>query len=350
MISSFSSFGQTVDFVESVEYDASQNRFFYSNGNSILARASDGELSFFSDQGASAGMEVMGDYLFAIDGSTIRGFDLVTEDQVMAISIPGAGFLNGLTNDGVSTLYTTDFSNNRIHKIDVSDLANPSQEIIVPNTGSTPNGIFFDGANNRLIFVDWSSSANIKAVDLADNSVSTILNTNVGKIDGIDDDNDGNYYISSWSPSRITKYDNDFANSAETIMTPFINNPADICYAKEIDTLAIPVGSSGVVYVGFGIDTMASSITKLELDELEFNVYPNPVNENAIIQFELKKSEQMNLSIFTSEGKLVKALIDEQLPHGQHKISFSGINIPPGMYFLAVEKEGKRNSVSIIVE
>ncbi|MFT6021451.1 MAG: hypothetical protein ACI9CQ_004260, partial [Saprospiraceae bacterium] len=33
-----------------------------------------------------------------------------------------------------------------------------------------------------------------------------------------------------------------------------------------------------------------------------------------------------------------------------HKISFSGINIPSGMYFLAVEKHGKRNSVPIIVE
>lgn len=349
MICTISSFGQSINFVESVEYDASQNRFFYSNSSSILARASDGQLSFFSNQEANAGMEVMGDYLFAIDGGTIRGFDLVTEDQVMSINIPGAGFLNGLTNDGVSTLYTTDFSNNRIHKIDVSDFANPTQEIIVSNTGSTPNGIIYDGDNNRLIFVDWAGSAKIKAVDLVDNSVSTIITTNVGSIDGIDDDNDGNYYISSWSPARITKYDSDFANP-EIISTPFINNPADICYAKEIDTLAIPVGSNGVVFVGFGVDTMATSITKLELEELEFNVYPNPVNDHSIIQFELKKSGRMNLSIYSSEGRLVKTLIAEQLPHGQHKISFSGINIPSGMYFLAVEKHGKRNSVPIIVE
>ena len=92
-------------------------------------------------------MEVLGDHLFVIDGSTIRGFELGTENEVMTLNISSAGFLNGMTNDGVSTLYATDFSGKKIYKIDVSDLSNPSSEVIVSNTISTPNGIIFDGAN-----------------------------------------------------------------------------------------------------------------------------------------------------------------------------------------------------------
>jgi len=73
-------FSQTYNNIEAVEYDASQNRFFVSNGNSIIARASNGDLSFFAaGSGATHGMEVLGNHLFAIDGSTIRGFELDTE-------------------------------------------------------------------------------------------------------------------------------------------------------------------------------------------------------------------------------------------------------------------------------
>ena len=102
------------------------------------------------------------------------------------------------------------------------DAVNLNSDVFVNNTVSTPNGIVFDGENNRLIFVNWGSNAAIKAVDLSNNSVSTIITTNLGNIDGIDDDNDGNYYISSWSPARITKYDKDFVNPPEIISTPFM--------------------------------------------------------------------------------------------------------------------------------
>ena len=67
---------------------------------------------------------------------------------------------------------------------------------IVSNTVSTPNGIVYDGENNRLIFVNWGSNAAIKAVDLSDNSVSTLTTTTLGNCDGIDNDSYGNYYVS----------------------------------------------------------------------------------------------------------------------------------------------------------
>lgn len=287
IIGAFQLQSQTLTQIESVEYDASQNRFFISNGNSIIARASNGDLSFFGSEGATHGMEVLGNHLFTIDGTTIRGFELDTENEVMALNISGANFLNGMTNDGVSNLYVTDFSGKKIYKIDVADLSNPSFEIIVNNTISTPNGIVFDGANNRLIFVNWGNNAPIKAVDLTDNSVSTIVSTSVGNIDGIDEDNEGNYYIAYWNPSQIAKYDNAFANPPEIVSTPFLNNPADICYAKEIDTLAIPHYPSGtdqVVFVGFAPDTI-SSIYDIFSNDFELEVFPNPVTENSVIRF-----------------------------------------------------------------
>lgn len=351
IICSFQLQSQTLTQIESVEYDASQNRFLISNGNSIIARASNGDLSFFGSEGASHGMEVLGNHLFVIDGSTIRGFELDSENEVMTLQINTAAFLNGLTNDGVSTLYATDFSNKNIYKIDVSDLSNPTFEIIVNGTGSTPNGIVFDGINNRLIFVNWGNNAPIKAVDLSDNSVSTIVTTSVGNIDGIDEDNEGNYYIAYWSPSKIAKYDNAFANPPEVISTPFLNNPADICYAKEIDTLAIPHYPSGidqVTFVGFESDTISSSYD-IYSNDFELEVFPNPLTENSVVRFSLEKKTSLQLSILTQEGKLVKTLLEGNQMKGEHTISFAGMKIPSGIYWLSLEGNNIRKTISIQV-
>lgn len=345
------SFSQTLNNIESVEYDSSENRFFISNGNSIIARASDGTLSFFSNQSATHGMEVMGDHLFVIDGSTIRGFELDTENEVMTLNVSGAGFLNGMTNDGNGNLFATDFSNKRIYKFNVSDLSNPTQEIIVNNTATTPNGIVYDEDNNRLIFVNWEFNATIKAVDLSDNSVSTIINSGVGSIDGIDEDNDKNYYISSWNPARITKFDSTFANP-EIITTPFLTSPADICYAKEIDTLAIPHypnGGNEVVFIGFTPDTtMSTSTLNLDFEDIELKVYPNPISENSIIEFELNESVELNLSIWSQDGKKVKTLLAGKQLKGKHKISFQGEQIPSGLYWLVVENNRMRKQIAIL--
>ncbi len=331
---------QTLNDIEAVEYDASQNRFFISNGNSIIARASNGDLSFFSNSSATHGMEVLGNHLFAIDGTTIRGIELDTETEVMALNITGASFLNGMTNDGVSTLYATDFSGKQIYKIDVADISNPTFEVIVNNTSTTPNGIVYDGTNNRLIFVNWGNNAAIKAVDLIDNSVSTLVTTTLGNIDGIDEDNDGNYYIASWSPDQITKYDNAFANPPEIITTPFLNNPADICYAKEIDSLAIPHypgGGDEVVYVGFSTDTVSTNVLELADNDLDINIFPNPISDQSVIQFELDENVNVLLEIWSQEGKLLKTLLQGEQMAGNYTVLFSGIGLPSGNYWLHVK-------------
>ena len=346
ILCSFQVQSQTLSDIESVEYDASQNRFFISNGSNIIARASNGDLSFFGSEGASHGMEVLGNHLFVIDGSTIRGFELSTENEVMTLQVNNAAFLNGLTNDGVSTLYATDFSNKTIYKIDVSDLSNPSHEIIVSNTVSTPNGIIFDGTNNRLIFVNWGNNAPIKAVDLSDNSVSTIVTTSVGKIDGIDEDNDGSYYISYWSPAKIAKYDNAFANPPEVISTPFLNSPADICYAKEIDTLAIPHSGNIVTFVGFEPDTI-SSIYDIYSNDFELEIFPNPVAKNSVIRFSLDKKTTLRLTIFNQEGKLVKTLLQGEQMKGEHTISFASMKISAGIYWLSLEGINIKKTIPI---
>ncbi len=326
---------QNYQSAESVEYDPVNNQWLASNGNNIIADDGHGNLSYFGSGSATHGMEIMDTVLFAIDGNILRAYSLNTENQISSVTITGSSFLNGITNDGDSTIYMTDFSGKKIYRVDVSDLQNMTFEVIVNNTVSTPNGIVYDEENNRLIFVNWGNSAAIKAVDLTNNNVSTIITTTVGNIDGIDDDNDGNYYISSWSPARITKYDKDFVNPPEIISTPFISNPADIGYSKETDTLAIPIGNN-VVFVGFESDT-TTSIQFLQNEEIALNIFPNPVTDQSYVQFELKKDRELILQILDNQGRLVKSLLSGIQSFGKHTVLLAGLNLSPGIYYLQLQ-------------
>jgi len=323
---------------ESAEYDPTENRWLVSNGN-IVAIAADGSSSTFGNAQGGFGLEVMNTELFAIgsDG-TIRGYNLADAALVMTLSIPGSSFLNGMTSNGVDKLWVTDFGADKIIEIDVSDLTAPTFTTIASNTLTTPNGIVLDADNNRLLYTSWSSSnAKIRAVDLTDHSISEVVTTTVGRIDGIDDDALGNYYISSWSPARITKYDKNFVEAPVTITTPFISAPADIGYSQVTDTLAIPIGNN-VVFVGFE-DVVSSK--DIENDFFNINVFPNPIQSNSTVQFTLAQPADVELSIYDLDGKRITELLNGKQNSGKHFIAFAGHQFPAGQYVLVL-KAGTR--------
>ena len=101
----------------------------------------------------------------------------------------------------------------------------------------------------------WGNNADILAFDLEGGDMTTLVNgTGLGNLDGIDVDGSGQYYVSSWSPTRITRFSNDFAD-AETVVTGAggLSSPADISYAVGIDTLGVAnSGSDEVTFHGFG--------------------------------------------------------------------------------------------------
>ena len=341
------SIAQTLTSIESVEYDPTENRWFISNGN-IISQASDGTRSVFGNGTASHAMEVMNGNLFTISSGSIKGYDLVSSEEIMSISIPGAGFLNGMTSDGNGKLYITDFSNKTIHLVDVSDTNQPTQEEVVSNTGVTPNGVVYDGARNQLIFVTWTSNASIRSVNLDDYSVSTIITTPYGNIDGIDEDIEGNYYISTWSPSQIVKYNNDFSE-AEIVNTSQLRNPADICYAKEINTLGIPHypdNGNEVVLIEFGGETSTKDVEILS----HISIAPNPYSSQSKVLLSMLSTSEVDINIYSSEGKQVSKVYTGVLESGDHSIDIPKLNLTTGIYYLSMDIGKKRETKKLVIK
>lgn len=348
---------QTLNNIESVEYDPVFNRYLVSNGNSIIAISGDGEenLSFFGEEGtatASHGMEVVDDKLFAISGDEVRAYALVDGALLGSLSISEAAFMNGMTHDASGILYVTDFSASRIYKIDFSDLDNPIYSVLVANTQSTPNGIVYDEANNRLIFVNWGASADVKQVDLSNNEVSTIIGTSFGNLDGIDEDNQGNYYISSWSPNQVFKMDAEFALDPEVITVPGITSPADICYSLEQDTLAIPNGNGTVSFVGFEteepMDTTITSIGSTFIPST-IEAFPNPANGNCTLRFYQHDEEQVQVKLIDLSGKMITTVFDEPIGVGPQEISIDLNRIDSGPYTLQLRSISRVRNTRLLV-
>lgn len=322
---------QTLTSIESVEYDAINDRFLVSNGSNIVIVDDTGTPTgtFGSGASSSYGMEVMGTNLFAISGTVVKAYDLTSGVLTSSVTITGAQFLNGMASDEINKIWVTDFGAKKIYELDFSDPANPSYTLIVSNTTTTPNGICYDEANNRLVFVNWGSSAKIKAISLSDYSVTTLVdNTGVSNIDGIDNDNYGNFYISSWSPNRITRYNEDFSNSVIVTSTG-LSSPADICYAESIDKLAIPNSGNNTVKI---ISFEPASVANKEMNPWNFLCYPNPVRETSVITLDVPQTTKLKLEIIDLQGKVVLELFEESISAGKHKFSLRDLQLSSGSY------------------
>lgn len=325
---------QSLTAIEGVEYDPTNQIFLVGNGNNVVRMHSDAiPQGTLGAAKSNYGMEVMNGVLFSIVGSSVKGYDVTTGAQVMTITLSGTTFLNGMASNGIDKLWVSDFSTKKIHEVNVADLAAPSSSIVVANTSSTPNGLTYDAANNRLVMVSWGANASIKAIDLATYTLSVITTTNLGNCDGIDHDSYGNYYVSSWSPNAITKFSNDFTTTSTVTVTGGVSSAADICYAEEIDTLAIPcTGNNVVKFVGFN----PSFVVEGSTSEFQAYGFPTEVKDLFTIGFDLPQAMDVNIRLFDVNGRLVNEVVKRTFPLGSNQVVMTELPSESGIYFVQV--------------
>lgn len=330
---------QSLNSPESVEYDAQNNRWLISNNgaNQILARDAGGALSLFSSSITSGphGLEIVGDTLYACDGGNLKLFNLSTGTLLGTITIGGT-FLNGITHDNSGNLYVTDFTARNIYRIKIS-----TQQVYTYVSGLTksPNGIVFDEINSRLVFVNWGSNAPISVINMSDSTTSTITSTTLGNCDGITMNCEGQFYVSSWSPNRISRFDNDFVAAPVNMVTSGLSSPADIFFAKEIDVLGVPNSGNNTV----GLHTYISCSIGFEENEIEqeyFILQSNPGSELKIV---ITNNIQENDLIYVRDlnGKIVYSF---------HPNSTSAsISLENGIYFIEYISENFKQVKKFVI-
>lgn len=227
---------------ESVVFDASLNRYLVSNvgSGSIVQRTFSGSTSSFtSGLTGPKGMVITQGRLFVTDLTSVRGYNLFNASQFMNLAITGASSLNDIESNGSNYLYVSDMNANKIYRIDISNLSNPTYTTFVSSGITAPNGLLLDSLNNRLLMVSYMPNSPVEAINLTTGAVSTVTTTALSYLDGITRDDSGYVYVSSWGNNSVIRF------SANFLKGPYLfesghNGPADIYFNNYSKVLVIP--------------------------------------------------------------------------------------------------------------
>lgn len=323
---------------ESVDYYPANNCYYISNTSSsqILKRSPNGSLSVFvAPPNAPYGLEIVDSILYACVGGGIRAYNLNTGSQVFNQSL-GATFLNGITHDNNGNLYITDFSAKKVYRM---NRFTQKYNVFVNNTVDTPNGIIYDsydGITPRLVYACWNANAKVKAINLADSTQSTLVTTSLTSIDGIAKGNGGFFYLASWTPDAITRYDSTFSTSS--VVVSGLSNPADIYYNLLTDTLAVPnAGNNTVTFHSFLV-TGKQELTAPSENQLY-------VSGSSLI-FRESPENNLQLDIFAADGKQIHST---PVNAGVKRIELPVM--PEGIYmFRTIDSKGQNHNQKIFFQ
>ena len=82
---------------------------------------------------------------------------------------------------------------------------------------------------------------------------------------------------------------------------------------------------------GWALDVDNSSIPEAFVLH---NSYPNPFNQTTKIPFSIKESQNVKISIFDINGKLIQNISNQYFESGNHYVKFSSKKLSSGIYFI----------------
>ncbi|MEI9406500.1 ATP/GTP-binding protein [Mesorhizobium argentiipisi] len=246
---------------ESALVDAAHNRIVVSNivgnpgavdGNGYLSLLSmDGKVlarHWVEGLDAPKGMAITGGRLYAADITKVRVVDLASGRLVKTIDVPGAVFLNDMTQDSAGKVYVSDMLADTIYRID----GNAPELFVKDALLASPNGVFADGG--RLIVASWGKGINkadfstaepggLLSVDLATKKVTPLPGAQkFADLDGVIAIGD-TIYATAYMTGTLYSYK---PGGAPTVVATFKPGSADIGTDGKA-TIYVPLMGEGEV-------------------------------------------------------------------------------------------------------
>jgi len=221
---------------ESIAYDSIMDRYLVNNirtGDIIEIDSLGQTSSYLSGYDACYGNHIDGDTLyFTANETQLIGVNLTTKIPFMNIFIPPMNNLDGVCTDTSGYLYVVD-TGGRILRIKISD---QSLEHFA-NVPIWTQDVTFDRKNNRLLIACFTASQAIRAIDLDNGSVTTLIASGISNLDGIMQDDRGNTYVSTYLTGRMVRFDSTF--SKQDTMATGLGNPTGPCYNTRDHIMAV---------------------------------------------------------------------------------------------------------------
>ena len=162
------------------------------------------------------GMRVSGKRLWVNNITEIIGIDLDDPNDRIVYSIGDAILLNDLATDSSGYAYLSDSMNSRVVRI---DLATGENSTFISTLPSSPNGLLVHG--DKLYIASWgimseqpeeraewvtTTPGDLYWVSLKESeNVRHIVAPELGNLDGVEIDQQGNIYVSDWENGKLYK-------------------------------------------------------------------------------------------------------------------------------------------------
>ena len=148
-------------------------------------------------------------------------------------------------------------------------------------------------------------------------------------------------YLVKEDQSRIITYDNPLSIQHKCEYASESNLGGVMVWALGYDDILSDESLTGAINT-YWLNINSGS-SKIIPENIKLLAYPNPFNSSIHINFSLLKNENINLSIFDINGRLVEVLKEKKFEKGRHNIFWeSGNNINSGVYFV---KLSSRNNI-----
>lgn len=186
---------------------------------------------------APKGLAILKTEIFVTDIDSVKVFSKVTGKPLATIELSpwNAKFLNDAALDGDKWLYVSDTMANRIFRIDLKknyevQLFKASAEL------GSPNGLVVNPKTKHLMVATWESG---QILEIDHEGRVHVLKRGLSTLDGIDFDDRGNLYVSSFDKGEIYKITHYGRGTVSTFLSG-LTSPADISLNPRKSEILIP--------------------------------------------------------------------------------------------------------------
>lgn len=238
---------------ESVVYDETREQYYVSNigdkeeGDGYISKVSKNdkieELSWITGLNDPKGLLIQGNKLYVTDVTALVEMDIETGKILSKIPVEGAQSLNDPAKDEAGNIYFSDLAKGSIYVLKSDGQV---EEWLTSPELQRPNGLLI--TDDYILVSAWGQEnpGQFLRVDRSTKEVESISNEGIGKLDGVQKIEEGEYYISDWGSGNIYRISMDGA--LEKVLTT-AKSSGDILYRNDVRKLYVPMNHQNEVWI-----------------------------------------------------------------------------------------------------
>ena len=94
----------------------------------------------------------------------------------------------------------------------------------------------------------------------------------------------------------------------------------------------------------------AASISEITTIVTEAKIYPNPMNGNGVISFDLPTTSELTINLFDITGKMISTLAKGSFESGVNNVAINASTLENGIYLVAISNGVSSETIRLAIE